>query len=96
MSVPKKGDEILCFACKRGRLVIGLETQWKYATAKCQQCPWTFQSDTAGKKRLFAMAHRHADARGHLVHVEGDGVVTKVPAKVGYQPPLIDDLLLPD
>jgi len=37
----------------------------------------------------------HADARGHLVFVNNDGYVTKVKAKIGYQIPLIDDLLLP-
>jgi hypothetical protein len=96
MSHPKKGDEILCFACQRSRLVVGIETGWKYATVKCSQCPWRFQSATAGKKRLFVLSHRHADAQGHTVHVENDGYRTIIKPVVGWQQPLIDDLMMPD
>lgn len=95
MSHPKKGDEILCYMCRRSRVVVGIETGWKYATVKCQSCDWHFQSETAGKNRLFVVAHRHADARGHRVHIESDGKVSRISPKIGTQDPLIDDLLLP-
>jgi len=96
MHHPKKGDEILCYACNRSRRVVGIETGWKYATIKCQSCQWKYQSETAGKKRLFVLAHRHADARGHHVFIENDGHVSRVYPAKGEQLPLIDDLLLPD
>lgn len=95
MSHPKKGDTILCFMCQRSRLVVGIETGWKYATVKCQACDFRFQSETAGKNRLFVIAHRHADARTHHVHIENDGRVSKIAPKIGDQLPLVDDLLLP-
>lgn len=95
MSHPKKGDEILCYMCHRSRRVVGIETGWKYATVKCMTCDWKFQSETAGKKRMFVIAHRHADARTHHVQIENDGHITKIKPVVGNQLPLIDDLLLP-
>lgn len=93
---PKKGDEILCHPCNRSRRVVGIETGWKFATVKCRNCGWKYQSEKAGKKRLFELAHKHADARGHHVLIENDGHVSRVAPVKGTQIPLIDDLLLPD
>jgi hypothetical protein len=95
-SCPKVGEVITCYFCGRGRTVVGIETGWKDATVTCTRCPWKFASEKAGKKRMFVLAHRHADARDHIVHVNNDGHVTVVPPKVGQQLKLIDDLLLPD
>lgn len=95
MNTPIKGDTITCAICGRGRLVVGLETGWVRADAKCRNCPWRY-ANAGTKKKLFAHAHRHADGHGHTLRVTNDGHVTVVKPQVGFQIPLIDDLLLPD
>lgn len=95
-SLPKFGEEILCHPCNRARVVAGFETEWKYAVIKCQSCPWRFSSETAGKKRILELAHKHADAASHSVAVDCDGTRIVVKAKIGNQLKLIDDLLMPD
>jgi hypothetical protein len=94
-SCPKVGDTITCFMCRRGRDVVGIETGWAKAGAECSGCKWSC-SNTGAKKRLFALAHRHADGLGHRVKVINDGHVTVVRPRTGSQLLLIDDLMLPD
>jgi hypothetical protein len=94
--LPKFGEEILCHPCNRPRVVTGFEMEWKHAVVKCRSCPWKFASETAGKKRIFELAHKHADASSHHVGVDCDGTRTIVAPKIGSQLKLIDDLLMPD
>jgi len=96
MAPPKKGDTITCYACRRGRLVTGIETGWKYASAACRRCKWKFASETAGKKRLYARARAHADAYTHHVCVTHDGYEEIVKPADSRQLQLIDDLQLPE
>lgn len=95
-SCPIKGDQIICRLCNRPRRVIGIQTTWAMATAKCRSCKWHIASDGMGKRRLLAVAQRHANATDHQVSVWNDGYETRVKSPKCYQPSLIDDLLLPD
>lgn len=95
MSPPKIGETITCYACRRGRLVTGIETGWPKAEANCRNCPWKYHN-AGTRRRLFARAHAHADAREHRVAIENDGRIYVIKPKVGQQMVLIDDLLLPE
>lgn len=95
MAVPKTGETMLCRICRRQRVVIGVETGWANAVVKCRECGWKISAENRDRKRLFGLAQRHADARGHVVIVRNDAADTLIRPKVGQQLPLIDDLLLP-
>lgn len=95
MGPPVKGDVLFCGGCRRERLVVGLQSGWAKATVRCVRCPWKFTSDNSTKKKLFSLAQKHANAMDHKVIVENDGHQTDVKPTVGFQAPLIDDLLLP-
>lgn len=96
MSVPQKGDWMTCYPCQTAREVVGIETGWKEARAKCKTCEWTAASETMTRKRMMFLSLRHANAREHRVGVEKDGYEVIVKPEKFSQPPLIDDLLLPD
>src|SRR5882757_6117453 len=96
MSVPNIGDWMTCYACQTARKVVGIETGWKEARAKCKLCPWTAASETMTRKKMMFLSQRHANAMGHTVGVEKDGYEVLVKSQDFSLPPLIDDLLLPD
>jgi len=48
------------------------------------------------RKKMMFLSQRHANAMGHTVGVEKDGYEVLVKSQDFSQPPLIDDLLLPD
>jgi len=85
-----------CYACQTARKVVGIETGWKEARAKCKLCLWTAASETMTRKKMMFLSQRHANAMGHTVGVEKDGYEVLVKSQDFSQPPLIDDLLLPD
>lgn len=95
MYAPKKGDNVHCYACGRDRTCVGILTGWSEAAVKCTRCEWSYASQKDTKKKLFNLAHRHADARDHVVNVTRDGYTSKVKPRVGAQLVLVDDLLLP-
>jgi hypothetical protein len=95
MNVPQKGEIMTCYACRRGRVVVGMETGWAHASARCRTCPWKVYSEGMTRKRLVFLSQTHADMRGHQVTITHDAVETVLKPKVGQQLPLIDDLLLP-
>lgn len=94
-SSPVKGDTITCYACGRGRLVIGVETGWSRAAMNCLNCPYQLRNTGKGKKYLVNTATRHANACGHTVTIVHDAVETVVKPQTHFQQPLIDNLLLP-
>lgn len=95
MNTPIKGDTITCAPCRRARLVVGMETGWAHAGARCRNCPWKY-ANAGTKKKLFFYTHKHADARGHTLVITNDGYDTVIRPRSSAQIPLIDDLLLPD
>lgn len=96
MSPPKKGDTITCYACDRGRLVVGIETGWERSTVRCVFCSWKFGGDKMTKRAIYATSRRHANALTHRVIIEHDGEQIEIKPADSFQIPLIDDLLLPD
>jgi len=43
--------------------VVGIETGWKEARAKCKTCEWTAASETMTRKNMMFLSQRHANAR---------------------------------
>lgn len=96
MVVPKTGETYRCGLCKKDRVIKGVITTWARAQISCNGCTYkTVNDGTIGKKRFIANALRHANSRGHTVHVIHDGEITVIKPQSFYQVPLIDDLLLP-
>lgn len=96
MSSPAKGATFKCYICKRDRIVQGVVTTWARALSECQSCKWRYQNDgSLGKKRMIALAVRHANSRLHKVNVLHDGQLDVIKPQPSQQIPLIDDLLLP-
>lgn len=95
MSVPKAGETMTCRVCKRDRVVVGVAGGWATAHVECRDCNWRFANERYGKKRLVALAERHADANRHVVFVVHDGYLQKIKPTESNQPFLIDDLLMP-
>lgn len=96
MSVPKKDDWMTCYACRTARQVVGIETGWRQARAKCKICKWMAASDNMTRKKMRALSQHHANAMEHRVGIEKDGYEELVSPQGFRQQPLIDDLLLPD
>lgn len=95
MCAPKTGDMYRCPTCRKMRRVLGMVTTWAKALVECQNCKFRVQNaGQYGKKRLVALALRHASTRMHRVHVTHDGLLDIVKGEPNNQLPLIDDLLL--
>ena len=93
---PIKGDTITCYACRRARLVVGIESGWKFARARCLRCSWQFTSETAGAKKFKRVSLAHANAWEHKVMIENDGKEIKILPQTPGQLALIDILELPE
>lgn len=96
MSHPKKGETITCYGCRRDRIVMGVESGWKFARARCFKCPWQFASETAGQRKLKHVSLAHANAWGHKVLIENEGMEIKILPDHPGQLTLIDNLELPE
>lgn len=95
MIVPEKGQIITCFACNQPRTVVGMQTGWANAEARCKLCKWSIGPSGFTRKRIVSMSQRHANARNHRIAIIKDGWTMEIKPQTSYQPPLIDDLLLP-